>query len=142
MLASKLRRSGTAAEGRRGGGRRERAAAGRQQEGCSGHFLSPGGKPGAGESLRQALVRELGEELGVVPVGMRLLGEVDEAAAIERVPMRMTVFTAGLDAEPRPAAELAALGWTSGGDEYAPLLAAAVSRHVIPLLRGAGSQPG
>jgi hypothetical protein len=56
--------------------------------------------------------------------------------------MRMTVFTAGLDAEPRPAAELAALGWTSGGDEYAPLLAAAVSRHVITLLRGAGSQPG
>jgi hypothetical protein len=56
--------------------------------------------------------------------------------------MRMTAFIAGLDAEPRPAAELAALGWTTGNDEYAPLLAAAVSRHVIPLLRGAGRLPG
>jgi 8-oxo-dGTP diphosphatase len=44
-------------------------------------------------------------------------------AAIERVPMRMTVFTAELDGAPRAAAELAALGWTSGDDEYASLLA-------------------
>ena len=107
-----------------------------------GIFYLPGGKPEPGEDERQALVRELREELGVVPVGLRLLGSVDEVAAIERVPMRMTVFTAELDADPRPAAELAALGWTSGDDEFAPLLAAAVSRHVIPLLRGAGRMPG
>jgi hypothetical protein len=36
---------------------------------------------------------------------------------------------------------LGSLGWTTGDDEYAPLLAAAVSRHVIPLLRGAGGLP-
>jgi 8-oxo-dGTP diphosphatase len=78
----------------------------------------------------------------VAPVGVRLLGSVDEVAAIERVPMRMTVFTAGLDGAPRVAAELAALGWTSGDDKYAPLLAPAVSRHVIPLLRGAGRLSG
>jgi 8-oxo-dGTP diphosphatase len=105
-------------------------------------FYLPGGKPEPGESMRQALARELDEELGVVPVGMRLLGSVNEVAAIERVPMWMTVFATGLDAEPRPAAELAALGWTSGDDDYAPLLAAAVSKHVIPLLRGAGKLPG
>jgi len=87
-----------------------------------GIFYLPGGKPEPGESVRQAVVRELREELGVVPVGLRLLGSVDELAAIERVPMRMTVFTAELDTVPHPAAELAALGWTTGDDEYAPLL--------------------
>jgi hypothetical protein len=55
--------------------------------------------------------------------------------------MRMTVFTAGIDREPRPAAELAALGWTSGADDYVPRLAPAVRDHVIPLLRGAGRLP-
>jgi 8-oxo-dGTP diphosphatase len=105
-------------------------------------YYLPGGKPEPGEDLEQTLARELGEELEVAPVGVRLLGEINEIAAIERVPMRMTVFTARLDAEPHPAAELAALGWTSGDDEYAPLLAPAVSRHVIPLLRAAGSLRG
>jgi 8-oxo-dGTP diphosphatase len=105
-------------------------------------FYLPGGKPEPGEDVEHTLARELDEELEVGLVGVRLLGEINEIAAIERVPMRMTVFTARLDAEPHPAAELAALGWTSGDDEYAPLLAPAVSRHVIPLLRAAGSLPG
>lgn len=104
-------------------------------------FYLPGGKPEPGENLEQTLTRELDEELGVRPVGSRLLGEVNEIAAIERVPMRMIVFTAQLEAEPYPAAELATLAWTTGRDEYAPLLAPAVSRHVIPLLRAAGSLP-
>jgi len=102
-------------------------------------FYLPGGKPEHGEDLKQTLTRELAEELGVSPVGSRFLGEVNEIAAIERVPMQMTVFTARLEAEPHPAAELAALAWTTGYDGYAPLLAPAVSRHVIPLLRAAGS---
>jgi hypothetical protein len=56
--------------------------------------------------------------------------------------MRMTVFTAGISGEPRAAAELAALGWTSGADGYAPLLAPAVRGQVLPLLRAAGHLPG
>jgi 8-oxo-dGTP pyrophosphatase MutT (NUDIX family) len=101
-------------------------------------FYLPGGKPEPGESAEQTLTRELSEELGGVPVGVRLLGDVREIAAIERVLMRMTVFAARLDATPRPAAELVALGWTDGRDEFAPLLAPAVRDHVIPLLRGIG----
>jgi hypothetical protein len=53
----------------------------------------------------------------------------------------MTVFIARIGQDPRPAAELAALGWTNGADVYAPRLAPAVSRHVIPLLRQAGWLP-
>jgi 8-oxo-dGTP diphosphatase len=77
----------------------------------------------------------------VVPTELRLLGEVAEIAAIEQVPMRMTVFTAAISQDPRPAAELAALGWTNGTDRYAALLAPAVSGQVIPLLRGLGRLP-
>ena len=104
-------------------------------------FYLPGGKPEAGENAEQTLVRELGEELGVMPAGLRLLGQVEEVAAIEKVPMRMTVFTAEIGQDPRPAAELAALGWTNGTDRYAPLLAPAVSGQVIPLLRSMGRLP-
>ena len=71
-----------------------------------------------------------------------LLGRVQEVAAIEQIPMQMTVFTARIAQDPRPAAELAALGWTNGFDGYAPLLAPAVSGHVIPLLRRLGRLAG
>ena len=105
-------------------------------------FYLPGGKPEAGGSAEQTLVRELGEELGLIPTALRPLGQVEEMAALERVPMRMAVFTARISQDPRPAAELAALGWTSGVDGHARLLAPAVRGHVIPLLRGAGLLPG
>ncbi|MEV0381046.1 NUDIX domain-containing protein [Nonomuraea sp. NPDC050643] len=105
-------------------------------------FYLPGGKPEAGESAEETLARELEEELGVRPLGPVLLGHVEEVAALEGVPMRMTVFTAGLDGLPRPAAELAALGWTNGRDEFGPRLAPAVRDHVVPMLVRSGALEG
>jgi 8-oxo-dGTP diphosphatase len=105
-------------------------------------FYLPGGKPEPGETARDTLLRELGEELGVRPSSTALLGHFDGVAALERLPMRMTVFLAEITEVPRPAAELAALGWTSGSDQYRPLLAPAVRDQVIPFLRGAGRLPG
>ncbi|MBE1585776.1 NUDIX domain-containing protein [Nonomuraea angiospora] len=101
-------------------------------------FYLPGGKPEAGEEPEETLARELAEELGVTPRDLALLGHVEAVAALEGVPMRMTVFTAGVSGDPRPAAELAALGWTDGRDAYAPRLAPAVRDHVVPLLVRAG----
>ncbi|QBJ93334.1 NUDIX domain-containing protein [Streptomyces seoulensis] len=100
-------------------------------------FYLPGGKPDAGEEPMQALVRELDEELGVVPLEPRFLAEVEAVAALEGVPMAMTVFTARIDQDPRPAAELADTRWTTGREDGLRL-APAVRDHVLPLLRESG----
>ncbi|MER5420651.1 NUDIX hydrolase [Streptosporangium roseum] len=97
-------------------------------------FYLPGGKPEDGESPEETLVRELNEELGGTPRDMDMLGRVEDMAALEGVPMRMSVFMARLAGRPQPAAELAALGWTDGRDSYEPRLAPAVRNQVPPLL--------
>ncbi|MEV5437670.1 NUDIX domain-containing protein [Streptomyces sp. NPDC052682] len=102
-----------------------------------GVFYLPGGKPDPGEKPLAALYRELDEELGVRPVAPRLLAEVEEVAALEGVPMRLTVFEAHLDQDPRPAAELAALRWITG-KERDIRLSPALTRHLLPLLRERG----
>ncbi|WP_220039973.1 NUDIX hydrolase [Nonomuraea aridisoli] len=100
-------------------------------------FYLPGGKPEPGEQPLEALTRELAEELGVRPLEPRLLGDVEAPAALEGVPMRMTVFHARIDRTPQPAAELARLRWITG-HEPGLHLAPAVRHHVLPALRHRG----
>jgi 8-oxo-dGTP diphosphatase len=107
-------------------------------------FYLPGGKPEEDEEAIETLARELREELGVEPAHPRLLAEVEAVAALEGVPMRMTVFEAHISRAPRPAAELAHLRWTTGRD-HDLVLAPAVRDHVLPLLpllqRGSATGP-
>ncbi|MEU1807042.1 NUDIX domain-containing protein [Streptomyces sp. NPDC019937] len=100
-------------------------------------FYLPGGKPDPGEGPLETLARELDEELGVAPLEPRLLGEFEGVAALERVPLRLTVFRARIDGEPRPAAELAHVRWTAGEGDVR--LASAIRNHVVPLLRSGGA---
>ncbi|GAA2411698.1 NUDIX domain-containing protein [Streptomyces glaucosporus] len=103
-------------------------------------FYLPGGKPGPGEGPLETLVRELDEELGVEPLEPRLLARVEAVAALEGVPLRLTVFGARFEGEPRPAAELADLRWITGR-ESGIRLSPALRDHVLPLLRRRGALP-
>ncbi|MBC9730258.1 NUDIX domain-containing protein [Streptomyces sp. TRM68367] len=100
-------------------------------------FYLPGGKPDAGEEPVQTLLRELDEELGVEPLEPRVLADVESVAALEGVPMKLTVFEARIDRTPRLAAELADLRWISG-HERDVRLSPALRDHVLPLLRRGG----
>ena len=99
-------------------------------------FYLPGGKPEPGEAPLDCLQRELAEELGVAVATAEPFAEVRAPAALEGVPMWMTVFLARLAGTPTPAAEIAALRWWPR--ERTPRLAPAISDVVIPRLQLAG----
>jgi ADP-ribose pyrophosphatase YjhB (NUDIX family) len=101
-------------------------------------FYLPGGKPDPGEQPADAVAREIREELAVSLGQLRPFAVVDDIAALEQIPMRMTVFTAQLIGAPTLNAELAAIAWTTGRDVLRPLLAPAVRNQVIPSLITAG----
>jgi 8-oxo-dGTP diphosphatase len=100
-------------------------------------FYLPGGKPDLGEEPMDTLVRELAEELGVHPLAPRFLADIAAQAALEGVPMTMTLYEADIEPVPQPAAELADMRWVTGRESDVQL-APAVREHVLPLLRHRG----
>ncbi|MEZ0491675.1 NUDIX domain-containing protein [Kineococcus sp. TBRC 1896] len=98
-------------------------------------FYLPGGKPDAGEPQEQTLARELSEELSTTPVDVQPYLVVQAPAALEGVPMRMTVYRCRLAAPPRLAAELADSRWiTSAGLRAPDVLAPALRDVLLPRL--------
>lgn len=99
-------------------------------------FMQPGGKPEAGETPAQTLVRELAEEIGLVlsPDELAPLGEFRAQAANEPgFTVVADVFRVGIgDQVPVPDAEIAELRWITRAEasdiEVAPLAAA----HFLP----------
>jgi 8-oxo-dGTP diphosphatase len=98
-------------------------------------YYLPGGKPEPGEGARACLSRELAEELGVGVATAEPFAEVRARAALEGVPMWMSVFLVRLAGVPAPAAEIASLRWWPR--ERTPQLAPAIRDIVIPRLRAA-----
>lgn len=82
-------------------------------------FYLPGGKIEPGESLEEALLREVSEELGVEAARPEVLKRYVAAAygEGEGAMVDMTCFTAQLEGTPRPAGEIAELTYVTR-DEY------------------------
>ena len=100
-------------------------------------FMQPGGKPEAGETPAETLMRELHEELGLVlePAGLAPLGTFVSAAANEpdhRVVADAFVVSIG-EAEPVAQAELAELRWITPADAETLPLAPLSVEHLLPL---------
>jgi 8-oxo-dGTP diphosphatase len=94
-------------------------------------FYLPGGKPEAGETLEEALGRELREELGLSLRNIRPLFTI-EAPADGLVPptaLTMHCFGGDVSGRPQPGREIAELAWLTASDKRAaPAVADVLSR--------------
>ncbi|WP_229051547.1 NUDIX domain-containing protein [Aeromicrobium sp. Leaf350] len=104
-------------------------------------FMNPGGKPEPGESHRQALVRELHEEIGLTvdPAELEPLGTIETDAANEPGHLLVAhVFTLRVaSADHRVAAEIEESRWVDPADPGDLRLAPLAAEHLLPgLVRG------
>jgi 8-oxo-dGTP pyrophosphatase MutT (NUDIX family) len=105
------------------------------------HFIAPGGSVEAGETVAQALVRELMEEFSIVVTedSLKTFGVFyAEAAGRAGKTVRMDVFSVtAWQGEPTPSAEVEELRWiTSVNEEHLPL-GSIFEHEVIPRLKAA-----
>ena len=95
-------------------------------------FYLPGGKPETGETLEQALAREVQEELGVKLSCIRPAFTIQAAAHGFQTPTTLTMhcFYAAAQGRPTPAREIAELAWLGipSDERAAPALAQVLQR--------------
>jgi 8-oxo-dGTP diphosphatase len=103
----------------------------------TGIFLQPGGKIEPHESAREALIRELGEEIGLVVDPSRLMpvGRMSAPAANETATVDAQLFEIIVDEPIRPAAEIEEALWIDLDNIPRIALAHLTEHHIIPFFR-------
>lgn len=99
------------------------------------YFVFPGGKQEDGETIDEALQRELQEELGAQVVNVNKLGVVEGNTPDGRA-MRMYLYTGELSGEPYPQAEIESIAWMSRSEVevQADAMTPMTLEHVLPFL--------
>jgi 8-oxo-dGTP diphosphatase len=98
-------------------------------------FISPGGKPDAGEDHLSCLKRELQEELGVSVTDIRPFGLFLGQAAFENRPIENHVYRVEIAGQPRPCSEIEELAWVSYRQPPCAVPVGSIFRdEVMPLL--------
>ncbi|WP_372482676.1 NUDIX hydrolase [Bradyrhizobium ivorense] len=104
-------------------------------------YILPGGKPEVGEDDRQALIREIDEELGctIDPESLVFLGSFSDVAAdAENAIVVVKLYGADLIGAPAAKSEIECLTWFTpqGGEQVS--LAPSIQNHILPFLQSTG----
>lgn len=98
-------------------------------------FISPGGKPRAGEDHLSCLKRELQEELGVQVKAFRPFGLFHGLAEFEALAIENHVYHVEITGQPRAGSEIEEIAWVNYRRPPCEIAVGSIFRdNVMPLL--------